>query len=89
VLTADDELVEEVGILTLKPFRNSKILLPYLLVGDGDSARSKQRANGRNGAHLVPLDDKRLFVAAEKNDIHKKYSDLVPIQEDDQEPPWA
>jgi len=76
MLEAHNELVQEAGVLTLKSFSDSKILLPYLFISRGESSWCKERANGRNRTHLVPLDDKWLPSAAEKMSFHQKYSDL-------------
>ena len=46
MLIADDELVQQSRILTLKSFCNSQILPPDLLVRYRDSPRSEERPNG-------------------------------------------
>jgi hypothetical protein len=66
VLKSNDELVEQPGVLSLKSFSDSKILLSDLLLDMADTAGGEQGSNGPNRTHLDQLDDRQLPEAAKK-----------------------
>jgi hypothetical protein len=66
VLVANDQLVQQAGVLPLETRRYGEALLPHqLLIGCGGS-RTEKRANERRCTHLTQLDDKNALQVAER-----------------------
>jgi hypothetical protein len=71
VLVADDQLINQAGILALETRGDSQTLLPNLVLSRSDRSLGEIRAKVFVGTHLFQLDDK---IAAEVAVEEKSFS---------------